>query len=238
MRWTSTGVRIAARVETVGQAAAREVPLLNPLPGNAFRAAAALPCRVDATGEDRGGPAVVLHGAGPALRPPGAGSRWALTGSTSGVARHTRSLHKGGENLELDHYLEVHVPHRRPGCVGRGHRPGQRPGDRRVHRWAPTVLGTPHAARPGPRRHQGADRGAAGGTAPCPTRGGARRDRRSGGPRRPCDPRPWSRSRWPVDTWTVGGPPRWSRTCLRRPGSMTGRYPPGRGTTTLLQAPA
>ena len=30
--------RIAARVETVGQAAAREVPLLNPLPGNAFRA--------------------------------------------------------------------------------------------------------------------------------------------------------------------------------------------------------
>jgi len=84
---------IAARVETVGQAAAREVPLLNPLPGNAFRAAAALPCRVDATGEDRGGPAAVLLGAGPALRPPGAGSRWALTGSTSGmtgflVARH------------------------------------------------------------------------------------------------------------------------------------------------------
>ena len=39
--------RIAARVETVGQAAAREVPLLNPLPGNAFRAAA-LSCRVDA----------------------------------------------------------------------------------------------------------------------------------------------------------------------------------------------
>ena len=38
---------IAARVETVGQAAAREVPLLNPLPGNAFRAAA-LSCRVDA----------------------------------------------------------------------------------------------------------------------------------------------------------------------------------------------
>jgi hypothetical protein len=30
--------RIAARVETAGQAAAREVPLLNPLPGNAFRA--------------------------------------------------------------------------------------------------------------------------------------------------------------------------------------------------------
>ena len=40
--------RIAARGETVGQAAAREVPLLNPLPGNAFRAAAALSCRVDA----------------------------------------------------------------------------------------------------------------------------------------------------------------------------------------------
>jgi len=41
---------IAARVETVGQAAAREVPLLNPLPGNAFRAAA-LSCRVRREGD-------------------------------------------------------------------------------------------------------------------------------------------------------------------------------------------
>jgi len=75
----------------------------------------------------------------------GARSRWALTGSTSGmtgvlVARHTRSLHKGSENLVLDHL---------PGGP-RAHRPGALAGatalvsaraDRRVHRWAPTVLG-------------------------------------------------------------------------------------------------
>jgi len=66
--------RIAARIETDGQAAAREVPLLNPLPGNAFQAAAALSCRVDAKGDDLC-PAVVLFGAGPARRPPGCQGR-------------------------------------------------------------------------------------------------------------------------------------------------------------------
>jgi transposase len=40
--------RIAARVETVGQAAARETPLLRPLPGEAFDPAQTLSCRVDA----------------------------------------------------------------------------------------------------------------------------------------------------------------------------------------------
>jgi hypothetical protein len=50
----------------------------------------------------------------------GARSRWALTGSTSGmtgvlVARHTRTLNKGSENLVLDHYLEVLV--HRPGAL-------------------------------------------------------------------------------------------------------------------------
>ena len=39
--------RIAARAETVGQAAAREAPLLNPLPGNAFDAARR--CRAGST---------------------------------------------------------------------------------------------------------------------------------------------------------------------------------------------
>jgi len=113
MRWTSTG-GIAARVETVGQAAAREVPLLNPLPGNAFRAAAALPCRVDTKGEDLC-PAVVLLGARPGS--PATGCRVALGADWLNV-RHdgvlsspgTRSLHKGSENLVLDHYLEVLVP--------------------------------------------------------------------------------------------------------------------------------
>jgi hypothetical protein len=39
----------------------------------------------------------------------------------------------------------------------------------------------------------------------------------------------------PVDTWTMDGPPRWSRTCRRRPGSMTGRYPRWTGTTTCCR---
>ena len=75
---------IAARVETVGQAAAREVPLLNPLPGNAFRAAA-LSCRVDAkTMICVSGSRTIRCRPGLAGRR-GARSRWALTGSTSGM---------------------------------------------------------------------------------------------------------------------------------------------------------
>ena len=136
--------RIAARIETDGQAAAREVPLLNPLPGNAFQAAAALSCRVDAKAMICVRQSYYSVPARLAGRR-GARSRWALTGSTSGmtgvlVARHTRSLHKGSENLVLDHL---------PGGP-RAHRPGALAGatalvsaraDRRVHRWAPTVLG-------------------------------------------------------------------------------------------------
>ena len=136
--------RIAARIETDGQAAAREVPLPNPLPGNAFQAAAALSCRVDAKAMICVRQSYYSVPARLAGRR-GARSRWALTGSTSGmtgvlVARHTRSLHKGSENLVLDHL---------PGGP-RAHRPGALAGatalvsaraDRRVHRWAPTVLG-------------------------------------------------------------------------------------------------
>jgi hypothetical protein len=76
--------RIAARVETVGQAAAREVPLLNPLPGNAFQAAAALSCRVDAKAMICVRQSYYSVPARLAGRR-GARSRWALTGSTSGM---------------------------------------------------------------------------------------------------------------------------------------------------------
>ena len=130
-------------------------------------------------------PAVVLFGAGPGLAGRrGARSRWALTGSTSGMTGFwspgtpDHCTRGGSENLVLDRYLKV--PRAPAGRVGRCHRPGQRPGDRRVHRWAPTVLGHRTPQGRGPRRHQGADRGAA--AAPHPAhRGGARRDRRSGG---------------------------------------------------------
>jgi hypothetical protein len=144
--------RIAARVETVGQAAAREVPLLNPLPGNAFRAAA-LSCRVDAK-------AMICvqqsYYSVPAQlgRPPGGkvalGADW-IDVRHDGVlvARHTRSLHKGSENLVLDHYLEVLV--HRPGALAGATALVSARADRRVHRWAPTVSGTPHARKAGDR---------------------------------------------------------------------------------------
>jgi hypothetical protein len=129
--------RIAVRVETVGQAAAREVPLLNPLPGNAFRVAAALPCRVDAKARICVRQSYYSVPGSPAA---GCRSHSALTGSTSRhdgvlVARHTRSTAQGAARTWCwTNYLEVLVLHRSPGAVDRGHRPGQRPGNRRVHR--------------------------------------------------------------------------------------------------------
>ena len=194
MRWTSTG-GIAARVETVGQAAAREVPLLNPLPGNAFRAAAALPCRVDTKGEDLC-PAVVLLGARPGS--PATGCRVALGADWLNV-RHdgvlsspgTRSLHKGSENLVLDHYLEVLVP---PTAGVRW--PGPPP---LVSARATGVFTDGHQRFWDTARRKAGDRD---GTKALigvlllhrtlPTRGGARRDRRSGG-RRPVRSRPGRR---------------------------------------------
>ena len=109
---------IAARVETVGQAAAREAPLLNPLPGNAFRAAAALSCRVDAKARicvRQSYYSVPARLAGRRVQV-ALGADW-LDVRHDGVlvARHTRSLHKGSEDLVLDHYLEVLV--HRPGAL-------------------------------------------------------------------------------------------------------------------------
>ena len=173
---------IAARVETVGQAAAREVPLLNPLPGNAFRAAA-LSCRVDAKGDDLC-PAVVLFGAGPARRPPGCkvalGADWIDVRHDGGSGRPAHPITAQGQRepgVGPPTWRSSCTP---AGCVGRCHRPGQCPGRPACSPMGTNGSGTPHAARPGPRRHQGADRGAA--AAPHPAhRGGARRDRRSGG---------------------------------------------------------
>ena len=110
--------RIAARAETVGQAAAREVPLLNPLPGNAFRAAAALSCRVDAKARicvRQSYYSVPARLAGRRVQV-ALGADWlAVRHDGVLVARHTRSLHKGSEDLVLDHYLEVLV--HRPGAL-------------------------------------------------------------------------------------------------------------------------
>ena len=63
--------------------------------------------------------AVLLLGPGAVRRPPGrrlAGRRTGSMSATTGrsIARHTRSLHKGSEDLVLDHYLDV-LAHR-PGA--------------------------------------------------------------------------------------------------------------------------
>ncbi len=108
--------RIAARIETVGQAAALEVPLLNPLPGAAFEASSALSCRVDAKARicvRQAYYSVPARLAGRRVQV-ALGADWiAVRHDGTPVARHTRSLHKGTETLALDHYLEV-----------LGHRPG------------------------------------------------------------------------------------------------------------------
>jgi transposase len=110
--------RIGARAETVGVAAAREVPLLRPLPETIFDVAAPLSCRVDAKarvcvrqsyysvpGRDAGRRLEVRHGAD-TIRVLDAGTV---------IATHVRSLHKGSEDLVLDHYLEVLG--RKPGAL-------------------------------------------------------------------------------------------------------------------------
>ena len=99
-RWTSTGgSRPASRL--VGQAAPREVPLLNPLPGATRSGAAALSVPGRCEGDVRWSGSRTI-GAGPARRPPGCKvalvADW-LDVRHDGVlvARHTRSLAQGGQ---------------------------------------------------------------------------------------------------------------------------------------------
>ncbi len=116
--------RIAARAETVGAAAARELPLLRPLPDAPFDVAATLSCRVDAKARvcvRQSYYSVPARYAGRRLEVRlGADTIEALdpdTGMTGGrvIARHVRSLLGGSEDLLLDHYLEV--LERKPGAL-------------------------------------------------------------------------------------------------------------------------
>ena len=129
--------RIGSRTETVGAAGARETLLLNPLPDNDFDVSLALLCRVDAKarvcvrqsfysvparyagmrvqvrlGADT---VTVLDHATSAGSPTSVGNSRLSAGSSGVVATHTRSLHKGSEDLILDHYLEVLT--RKPGAL-------------------------------------------------------------------------------------------------------------------------
>jgi len=110
--------RIGARAETVGAAAARELPLLRPLPEEVFDVAARLSCRVDAKARvcvRQSYYSVPARYAGRRLEVRlGATTVTAVDAGTV-VATHTRSLHKGSEDLVLDHYLEVLG--RKPGAL-------------------------------------------------------------------------------------------------------------------------
>lgn len=113
--------RIGARAETVGGAAARELPLLRPLPTDRFDVAATLSCRVDAKARvcvRQSFYSVPARYAGRRLEVRlGATTIRVLDPCAHGkvVATHPRSLHKGTEDLLLDHYLEVLV--RKPGAL-------------------------------------------------------------------------------------------------------------------------
>jgi transposase len=110
--------RIAARAETVGQAAARELPLLSPLPVDRLDISAQLSCRVDPKSrvcvrQSYYSVPVRLAGRKVTVRL-GAREVRVLDGARV-VATHVRSLHKGTEDLVLDHYLEVLA--RKPGAL-------------------------------------------------------------------------------------------------------------------------
>ncbi|WP_439117352.1 Mu transposase domain-containing protein, partial [Nocardioides cremeus] len=98
--------RIGARAETVGVAAAREVPLLRPLPETIFDVAAPLSCRVDAKARvcvRQSYYSVPARYAGRRLEVRlGADTIRVLDAGTV-IATHVRSLHKGSEDLVLDH---------------------------------------------------------------------------------------------------------------------------------------
>jgi len=110
--------RIAARVETVGAAAARELPALRPLPAGLFDVSAPLSCRVDAKARicvRQSYYSVPARLAGRRIEARLGADVVVVRADGRVVAEHPRSLHKGSEDLLLDHYLEI--LHRKPGAL-------------------------------------------------------------------------------------------------------------------------
>jgi transposase len=110
--------RIGARSETVGAAAARELPLLHRLPDEPFDVSLSLSCRVDAKARvcvRQSYYSVPARFAGRRLEVLLGATTVRVLDSGTLVACYTRSLHKGSEDLLLDHYLEVLT--RKPGAL-------------------------------------------------------------------------------------------------------------------------
>lgn len=110
--------RITGRIETVGAAAARELPQLRALPGEVFDPAAVFSCRVDARSRicvRQSYYSVPARFAGRRLQVKLGATTVIAIGEGVVVARHVRSIHKYSEDLQLDHYLEVLS--RKPGAL-------------------------------------------------------------------------------------------------------------------------
>ena len=112
------GRHIARRSETVGEAAAAEAPSLSPLPAVAFDSCALLNAKVDTKGRICVRQSFYSVPVGLARREVqvrlGATS-FEVMADGKVVATHDRSLHKGSEDLVLDHYLEILI--RKPGAM-------------------------------------------------------------------------------------------------------------------------
>lgn len=110
--------RIGARAETVGAAAARETPLLAPLPDTGFDVSLTLSCRVDAKARvcvRQSFYSVPARYAGARVDVALGADTVTIRDRSTVLATHARSLHKGSEDLVLDHYLEVLT--RKPGAL-------------------------------------------------------------------------------------------------------------------------
>ena len=102
--------RIGGRPETVGEAAARELPLLTLLPVERFDVALRLLCRVDAKARicvRQSYYSVPARYAGRRLEVRLGATMITVYDGATVIAQHPRSLHKYSEDLILDHYLEV-----------------------------------------------------------------------------------------------------------------------------------
>jgi hypothetical protein len=109
---------ITGHPRTVGAMFATEAAALNPLPRTGFEASTPLTCRVDAKARicvRQSYYSVPQHLAGRRVTARLGARQIEVLAAGKIVAVHTRSLHKGTQDLLLDHYLEVLV--RKPGAL-------------------------------------------------------------------------------------------------------------------------
>ncbi len=109
---------IARRPETVGASAAAELASMRPLPPEAFDAVRLLEAKVDTKGRisvRQSFYSVPVRLARRQVQIRLAAQSFEVIAEGRVVARHERSLHKGTEDLVLDHYLEI--LERKPGAM-------------------------------------------------------------------------------------------------------------------------